>query len=79
MTYGWAILVAVIVIAVLASFHVFDPLKYISNSTKIYYENITLQVIPDDFSISNLSHKTIMICDNDKLMNINQCRWYFIP
>ncbi len=31
MTYGWAILAAVIVIAVLASFGVFSPSKYVPN------------------------------------------------
>ena len=35
MTYGWAILAAVIVIAVLASFGVFSPDKYIPTSCVI--------------------------------------------
>ena len=35
MTYGWAILAAVIVIAVLASFGVFSPSKYIPTSCTV--------------------------------------------
>lgn len=65
MTYGWAILAAIIVIAVLASFGVFSPSKYVPNkcilSAPLGCVAGTADTAGVDFEVRNGAGETVTI------------------